>query len=239
MRGAILAQFGAILRNSAQFSDAPPHLPGVFIGFLTDELLFNAVGKLILSVAPPGIAAPKPAAAADGAAAKGDEKNGKNGSKAGSKAKKPPGAKKPESKPPGSAEYDELMGAYGEMKKVVLGVYNTRWSLIGRVVIWLWAARQMQPRAKEFYDYSQQFAEALSQPQIMYKARLQTGQEIIVDDYREAYFWLRDHTPADARVMAWWDYGYQIAGIANRTTIADGNTCVIIPKEPTPTPAPP
>lgn len=27
--------------------------------------------------------------------------------------------------------------------------------------------------------------------------------------------------------MAWWDYGYQINGIANRTTIADGNTwCV-------------
>ena len=103
MRGATLAQFCAILRNSAQFSDAPPHLPGVFIGFLTDELLFNAVGKLILSVAPPGIAAPKPAAA-DGAAAKADEKNGKNGSKAGSKAKKPPGAKKPEPKPPGSAE---------------------------------------------------------------------------------------------------------------------------------------
>lgn len=24
--------------------------------------------------------------------------------------------------------------------------------------------------------------------------------------------------------MAWWDYGYQIAGIANRTTLADGNT---------------
>mmetsp|Transcript_116294 Transcript_116294/g.217716 ORF Transcript_116294/g.217716 Transcript_116294/m.217716 type:complete len:223 (+) Transcript_116294:2-670(+) len=24
--------------------------------------------------------------------------------------------------------------------------------------------------------------------------------------------------------MAWWDYGYQIAGVANRTTIADGNT---------------
>ena len=46
----------------------------------------------------------------------------------------------------------------------------------------------------------------------------------MVDDYREAYWWLRDNTPEDARVMAWWDYGYQIAGIANRTTIADGNT---------------
>eukprot|EP00913_Durusdinium_trenchii_P015948 g14987.t1 len=24
--------------------------------------------------------------------------------------------------------------------------------------------------------------------------------------------------------MAWWDYGYQITGIGNRTSIADGNT---------------
>ena len=24
--------------------------------------------------------------------------------------------------------------------------------------------------------------------------------------------------------MAWWDYGYQINGVANRTTLADGNT---------------
>ena len=24
--------------------------------------------------------------------------------------------------------------------------------------------------------------------------------------------------------MAWWDYGYQINGVANRTTVADGNT---------------
>jgi dolichyl-diphosphooligosaccharide--protein glycosyltransferase len=45
-----------------------------------------------------------------------------------------------------------------------------------------------------------------------------------VDDYREAYWWLRDNTPEDSRIMAWWDYGYQITGIANRTTIADGNT---------------
>ena len=35
---------------------------------------------------------------------------------------------------------------------------------------------------------------------------------------------MRDNTPDNARVMAWWDYGYQITGIANRTTIADGNT---------------
>jgi dolichyl-diphosphooligosaccharide--protein glycosyltransferase len=64
----------------------------------------------------------------------------------------------------------------------------------------------------------------LSSPSIIAKARTRDGNIITVDDYREAYWWLRDNTPEDARVMAWWDYGYQISAIANRTTIADGNT---------------
>ena len=46
----------------------------------------------------------------------------------------------------------------------------------------------------------------------------------VLETPRQAYTWLKDNTAEDARVMAWWDYGYQIAGIANRTTIADGNT---------------
>merc|ERR1740117_1533816 len=75
-----------------------------------------------------------------------------------------------------------------------------------------------------FENYCRTMAEAMSSPSIMYKATLRNGDTIIVDDYREAYHWLRDHTPQDARVMAWWDYGYQITGIGNRTTIADGNT---------------
>lgn len=47
---------------------------------------------------------------------------------------------------------------------------------------------------------------------------------IIMDDFREAYYWLRKNTPDDARIMSWWDYGYQIAGMANRTTLVDNNT---------------
>lgn len=83
----------------------------------------------------------------------------------------------------------------------------------------------------------------------------------ILDDFREAYFWLRQNTDDNARyvvavdsscrrvfsilvqpnvavnmfisfmlrgviyrVMSWWDYGYQIAGMANRTTLVDNNT---------------
>ena len=46
----------------------------------------------------------------------------------------------------------------------------------------------------------------------------------ILDDFREAYYWLSHNTADDARVMSWWDYGYQIAGMANRTTLVDNNT---------------
>lgn len=49
------------------------------------------------------------------------------------------------------------------------------------------------------------------------------GREIM-DDFREAYYWLRKNTDENARVMSWWDYGYQIAGMANRTTLVDNNT---------------
>ena len=75
-----------------------------------------------------------------------------------------------------------------------------------------------------FTKYCWQLSETLSNPTIIQKARLRDGRVILMDDYRDAYTWLKENTPEDARIMAWWDYGYQIAGIANRTTIADGNT---------------
>jgi len=75
-----------------------------------------------------------------------------------------------------------------------------------------------------FYFYCDRMGENMSHPSIMFKSKLSHGKEVIIDDYREAYWWLRDNTPEDTRVMAWWDYGYQINGVANRTTIADGNT---------------
>jgi len=96
---------------------------------------------------------------------------------------------------------------------------------IGRIVIGLWILLGVvPPYAREFHSMSHQMAHGMSNPQIMIKATLRDGTAVMVDDYREAYWWLRDKTPADTRVMAWWDYGYQITGIANRTSIADGNT---------------
>ena len=65
---------------------------------------------------------------------------------------------------------------------------------------------------------------AYSSPSIVLASYSGDGSRVILDDFREAYYWLAQNTPDDARVMSWWDYGYQIAGMANRTTLVDNNT---------------
>ncbi|XP_045606942.1 dolichyl-diphosphooligosaccharide--protein glycosyltransferase subunit STT3B isoform X1 [Procambarus clarkii] len=65
---------------------------------------------------------------------------------------------------------------------------------------------------------------AYSSPSIVLASYSQDGSRQILDDFREAYYWLAQNTDTDARVMSWWDYGYQIAGMANRTTLVDNNT---------------
>jgi len=67
-------------------------------------------------------------------------------------------------------------------------------------------------------------SEAYSSPSIVLSARSGDGGRIIFDDFREAYYWLRQNTPEDAKVMSWWDYGYQITAMANRTILVDNNT---------------
>ena len=75
-----------------------------------------------------------------------------------------------------------------------------------------------------FVPHAWKLAQNLSEPQLLYRGLTADGELVQVGDLVEAYEWLRENTPEDARVMAWWDYGYQLNGIANRTTIADGNT---------------
>ncbi|GAB0098774.1 dolichyl-diphosphooligosaccharide--protein glycosyltransferase subunit STT3A [Sergentomyia squamirostris] len=67
-------------------------------------------------------------------------------------------------------------------------------------------------------------SEAYSSPSIVLGARSHDGGRIIFDDFREAYYWLQMNTPEDAKIMSWWDYGYQITAMANRTILVDNNT---------------
>ncbi|KAK3330369.1 glycosyltransferase family 66 protein [Apodospora peruviana] len=65
---------------------------------------------------------------------------------------------------------------------------------------------------------------AYSSPSVVLASRLPDGSQHIIDDYREAYQWLRQNTREDAKIMSWWDYGYQIGGMADRPTLVDNNT---------------
>ncbi|KAK3755898.1 hypothetical protein QZH41_010002, partial [Actinostola sp. cb2023] len=67
-------------------------------------------------------------------------------------------------------------------------------------------------------------SEAYSSPSIVLSAKQHDGSRVIFDDFREAYYWLRQNTPENSKVMSWWDYGYQITAMANRTILVDNNT---------------
>jgi len=45
-----------------------------------------------------------------------------------------------------------------------------------------------------------------------------------IDDWLEALAWIRDNVPRNAVIAAWWDYGYWLSFIGNRTTLADNGT---------------
>lgn len=65
---------------------------------------------------------------------------------------------------------------------------------------------------------------AYSSPSVVLASKLPDGSQHIIDDYREAYYWLRQNTQPKAKIMSWWDYGYQIGGMADRPTLVDNNT---------------
>ncbi|GMF10930.1 unnamed protein product [Phytophthora lilii] len=56
------------------------------------------------------------------------------------------------------------------------------------------------------------------------KMNMTTKVKDLHDDYREAFAWLRQNTPENAKILSWWDYGYQITTLANRTVLVDNNT---------------
>ena len=61
----------------------------------------------------------------------------------------------------------------------------------------------MYTRLVGFWTHSHRMAEMLSNPSIILKANTQDGRTVTLDDFREGYWWIRDNTPEDARVMSW------------------------------------
>ena len=141
--------------------------------------------------------------------------DGHESKKEGKKKKVP---KKPIQKPMGSSfdEFIALKNGFETASKLSEGIIVKQ--IMAYITLFLFYLV-----GKSFSAYCFRLANNLSNLRIILKATCD-GHEVVLDDYCEAYFWLHDSMPEDARITAWWDYGYQIMAIANRTTIADGNT---------------
>jgi len=46
------------------------------------------------------------------------------------------------------------------------------------------------------------------------------------DDWKSAMAWLKENTSEDAVIASWWDYGYWITALSDRTTLADNATLI-------------
>jgi len=105
-----------------------------------------------------------------------------------------------------------------------IGVLFARAALSVVLFVCIVFASGTTAKIQTFISHCDNVARGMSNAKVMYKVRQRDGKELIIDDYWQGYKWMEKNTPKDSRVMAWWDYGYQITGIANRTSIADGNT---------------
>lgn len=121
----------------------------------------------------------------------------------------------------------ETMKAYRETRKFF---DSNATAILARCIVsvvvlfYAWNLSSLRSSIPTFMQHCDMVSQSLSNPQVVYKVQLKDGRDFIVDDYFQGYKWIDENTPKDARVMAWWDYGYQITGIAKRTSIADGNT---------------
>jgi dolichyl-diphosphooligosaccharide--protein glycosyltransferase len=116
-------------------------------------------------------------------------------SKRGSKSKKPKLVSS--SSKDGSDSFDQMKSAFNDILSTSEGVLAKRTIsclllLLGYIL------------GVNFTHYCWRLSQDLSNPTIIVKARLRDGKVIKLDDYREAYWWLRDNTPADSRIMAWY-----------------------------------
>jgi dolichyl-diphosphooligosaccharide---protein glycosyltransferase len=51
-----------------------------------------------------------------------------------------------------------------------------------------------------------------------------TGYRLTTTDWLDALEWIEENTPSDSVIASWWDYGYWITTLGNRTSLADNAT---------------
>ncbi|KAL6919215.1 hypothetical protein ACHAP8_003050 [Fusarium lateritium] len=129
--------------------------------------------------------------------------------------KQPDAAEETKSEGPESSKKNK--GALRALSKPTVGIYTimSKVLVVGAMAIYL---------VMFVTHCTWVTSNAYSSPSVVLASRMPDGSQHIIDDYREAYQWLRQNTEKDDKVMSWWDYGYQIGGMADRPTLVDNNT---------------
>jgi dolichyl-diphosphooligosaccharide--protein glycosyltransferase len=118
---------------------------------------------------------------------------------------------------------------FQEMKANAEYIYGRIYAKIIRMAIACGVVYVLWLKVNTFWEHSHEMAKALSNPSIMMLANTRDGKTVMLDDFREAYWWLRDHTPADSRVMSWYVFNiFPCFGYdgGNRMCPAGGTTAI-------------
>lgn len=165
-----------------------------FFEFVSDVLSFFVGKSPAKKEEAPAAAAASPSASTDAAA-----KDGKDSKK--KDKKKETKASAPASSASASADSVSVSGVVSQAQTVIVGYYKKL--IIVRVLVASGCLYALTIGLGGFWTHSQSMAVMLSNPSIILQGQTQTGQTVMLDDFREAYWWIRDNTPEDARVMSW------------------------------------
>jgi len=119
---------------------------------------------------------------------------------------------------------EESVSSYRSNRVYVDSNLNALFFRVGVSALLVYMTLSMTPQVSKFVRHCHSVARSLSDPQVVSFESDGRGGRVLMDDYLKGYEWVDANTAKDARVIAWWDYGYQITGIAKRASIADGNT---------------
>jgi len=113
---------------------------------------------------------------------------------------------------------------FDSLRNFVIKMWNNRVVLVARMLVFSLLFSQIIQKYEPYKKNTETQAIRMSSPHIMIMTQTHSGQPYLIRDYYDGYLWMRHNTPKDSRILAWWDYGYQISGIARRISLADGNT---------------
>ena len=51
-----------------------------------------------------------------------------------------------------------------------------------------------------------------------------SGYKVATNDWKDSLEWIKLNTPSDSIILSWWDYGYWITTMSERTTVVDNST---------------